>query len=38
MGGGFEKEYKPNPERVAIYNQLFEKYKKLGSLIEKQFN
>jgi L-ribulokinase len=38
MGGGFEKEYKPNPERVAIYNQLFEKYRKLGSLIEKQFN
>jgi L-ribulokinase len=36
MGGGFEKEYKPNPVRVKKYNDLFEKYKKLGSFIEKK--
>jgi L-ribulokinase len=35
MGGGFEKEYKPNPGRAKKYNDLFEKYKKLGSFIEK---
>ena len=36
MGGGFEKEYKPNPSRAAKYNELFEKYKKLGSFIENE--
>jgi L-ribulokinase len=34
MGGGFEKEYRPNPDRVKRYDVLFEKYKKLGSFIE----
>ena len=34
MGGGFEKEYKPNPGRAKKYNALFEKYKKLGLFIE----
>jgi L-ribulokinase len=36
MGGGFEKEYKPNPARAKKYNELFNKYKKLGSFIETQ--
>ena len=34
MGGGFEKEYRPNPVRAKKYNELFKKYKKLGSFIE----
>lgn len=36
MGGGFEKEYKPDPDRAAVYNRLFEKYRKMGSFIENQ--
>lgn len=35
MGGGFEKEYRPNPERAKKYESLFRKYKDLGSFIEK---
>jgi L-ribulokinase len=35
MGGGFEKEYRPNPERAKKYEFLFKKYKELGSFIEK---
>jgi L-ribulokinase len=35
MGGGFEKEYRPNPLRAKKYETLFMKYKKLGSMIEK---
>ena len=35
MGGGFEKEYHPDPARAKKYNTLFNNYKKLGSLIEK---
>ena len=38
MGGGFEKEYKPDPSRAKKYNVLFNKYKKLGSFIENQFS
>jgi L-ribulokinase len=34
MGGGFEKEYKPDPARAAKYNSLYEKYKKLGKFVE----
>ena len=34
MGGGFEKTYKPNPARAEKYDELFKKYKKLGSFIE----
>ena len=34
MGGGFEKEYRPDPERAKKYETLFMKYKKLGSFIE----
>ncbi|MBW6501677.1 MAG: ribulokinase [Bacteroidales bacterium] len=36
MGGGFEKEYRPDPVRARKYQSLFEKYKKLGSFIEKE--
>jgi len=36
MGGGFEKEYRPDPERAEKYEILFKKYKKLGNLIEKE--
>ena len=36
MGGGFEKEYKPDPVRAKKYESLFIKYKELGSFIESQ--
>ena len=35
MGGGFEKEYYPDPVRAKKYETLFRKYKELGSFIEK---
>jgi L-ribulokinase len=35
MGGGFEKEYLPDPERAKKYDALFLKYKELGNFIEK---
>jgi L-ribulokinase len=38
MGGGFEKEYHPDPERAKKYETLFRKYKNLGNLIEKGMN
>jgi L-ribulokinase len=36
MGGGVEKEYLPDPERAKKYEELFIKYKELGSVIEKK--
>ncbi len=36
MGGGFEKEYKPHPQRAEKYKTLYEKYKKFGSFIENE--
>jgi L-ribulokinase len=36
MGGGFEKEYRPDPVRAKKYEALYKKYKKLGSFIEKE--
>jgi len=36
MGGGFEKEYKPDPVRAEKYNQLYIKYKKLGVFVENE--
>ena len=36
MGGGFEKEYRPDPVRAKKYEILFSKYKKLGSFVEKE--
>ncbi|MCX6326849.1 MAG: ribulokinase [Bacteroidia bacterium] len=38
MGGGFEKEYHPDPVRAKKYDTLFRKYKELGYLIEIRFN
>ncbi len=38
MGGGFEKEYRPDPSRAKKYETLFRKYKELGQLIEKGKN
>ena len=35
MGGGFEKEYHPDPVRAEKYNNLFRKYKELGAFIER---
>ncbi len=34
MGSGFEKEYYPDEKRAAIYDRLYEKYKKLGRFVE----
>jgi L-ribulokinase len=36
MGGGFEKEYKPDPARAKKYEKIFKEYKKLGAFIESQ--
>jgi L-ribulokinase len=36
MGGGFEKEYKPDPLKAEKYEKLYEYYKKLGSFVEKE--
>lgn len=36
MGRGFDVVYEPNPANTAIYQQKFEKYKKLGDFIESQ--
>jgi L-ribulokinase len=38
MGGGFEKEYHPDPVRAGKYEILFKKYKELGKLIENNYN
>jgi L-ribulokinase len=35
MGGGFEKEYHPDPVRAKKYETLYRKYKELGSFVEK---
>lgn len=37
MGNGFETEYKPIPANAAKYKVLYEKYSKLGDLIENNF-
>jgi L-ribulokinase len=36
MGGGFEKEYHPNPVNARRYEKLYQRYKKLGSFIENE--
>jgi L-ribulokinase len=38
MGGGWEREYRPDYERAAKYEELFKNYKKLGSFIEKELS
>jgi L-ribulokinase len=34
MGNGYEKEYKPNKQNVAVYEQLYRKYSQAGEFIE----
>jgi len=34
MGGGFEKEYHPDPKRAAVYAEIYETYKEFGRFIE----
>jgi L-ribulokinase len=36
MGGGFEKEYRPDPVRAGKYEELYCRYKKLGSFVENE--
>ncbi|MDM8177667.1 ribulokinase [Olivibacter sp. SA151] len=36
MGQGFDAEYHPNPQRVAIYKLRYEKYTQMGMLIEEK--
>ena len=36
MNSGFSKEYKPNPENVRLYAELYEKYVRLGKFTEKE--
>lgn len=38
MGSGFEKEYSPRPEYVAIYKELYKKYLELAECVEKMQN
>ncbi|MBI5011018.1 MAG: ribulokinase, partial [Bacteroidia bacterium] len=34
MGGGWEREYRPDHERAAKYDELFKNYSNLGKFIE----
>ncbi len=36
MGQGFDTEYHPNPDRVAVYQHRYEKYKEVGAFMEEQ--
>lgn len=36
MGQGFDAAYHPNPDRVAVYQHRYEKYKELGAFMEEQ--
>jgi L-ribulokinase len=36
MGQGFDAEYSPNKELVAVYEKRYQRYKKFGSFIEQQ--
>ncbi|MDP4223133.1 MAG: ribulokinase [Bacteroidota bacterium] len=36
MGGGIEKEYRPDPVRAQKYNDLYIRYKQLGSFVENE--
>jgi L-ribulokinase len=38
MGGGFEKEYRPDPSKAKKYEALFRMYKELGSFVEKSLS
>ncbi|KPK86699.1 MAG: ribulokinase [Bacteroides sp. SM23_62_1] len=36
MGSGFDKTYHPNPDRVRIYQELYDSYGRLGDFVEKE--
>ncbi|WP_428657781.1 ribulokinase [Runella sp.] len=36
MGSGFDAEYHPNPDKVEVYQRLYQKYVKLGAFVEKE--
>jgi L-ribulokinase len=36
MGNGYETEYKPNPENVKKYKELYDKYGRIGAFIESE--
>ena len=36
MSSGFEHEYQPNPENAEKYQNLYEKYSRMGAFIEKE--
>ncbi|MEQ9443330.1 MAG: ribulokinase [Cyclobacteriaceae bacterium] len=36
MGAGFDAEYQPNPDHVALYQQRYELYEQFGEFIEEQ--
>jgi L-ribulokinase len=38
MGGGFEREYHPDPERARRYDKIYKKYKKLGAFVENELD
>lgn len=38
MGQGFDREYQPHQNRVALYSRRYEKYKSLGRFVEQQDN
>jgi len=38
MGGGFESEYLPDKDRAAVYDNIYNKYKKLGKFVEFELN
>jgi L-ribulokinase len=37
MGRGFETEYQPDPQRAALYRELYERYERLGRFVEENF-
>ena len=36
MGGGFETEYRPDPEMAKLYAGLYERYKRFGQFVEEE--
>jgi len=36
MGGGFEKEYHPDPGMAALYGEIYRRYLRLGEFVEKE--
>jgi L-ribulokinase len=36
MGAGFDAEYRPDPNKAAVYRELYDKYTRLGKFIESE--